>query len=116
MKKEKSINVVQFDNTENEKKINALKKLMKRETNEAYQLMEKAKKNYENVLKRFIINEITGEKNFERIRKESISMTLDSNCCTPWFDMCNDTAAEIIFLNEIIFIYEQDLLNPEELI
>ena len=116
MKKEKSLNVVQIDNTEKEKKLNAFNKLMKRETNEAYQLMEKAKKNYEDVLKRFIINEITGEQNFERIRKVSISMTIDSNCCTPWFDMCDDTELEVIFLIEMINLHLFDLINPEEMI
>jgi len=101
MNKTKSTNIKEF------------RKLLKVQTDESYKTYLKAQKNYVSVLKKFIKKQIASGSSYQLRHKQATVLCLDDQF-VPYWAFFEDLNNEIKVLDEIIWGYECELLNPEE--
>jgi hypothetical protein len=89
------------------------KKLLKLHTDESYKAYVKAQKKYLSVLTKFVKKEVAKDNNFEDLFGSSFQFCVENQNEMYWAWL-EDKNNEIKVLNNVIWSYEYELLNPEE--
>jgi hypothetical protein len=89
------------------------KKLLKLHTDESYKAYVKAQKKYLSVLTKFVKKEVAKDNNFDDLFGSSFQFCVENQNEMYWAWL-EDKNNEIKVLNNVIWGYEYELLNPEE--
>lgn len=95
------------------KKLKEFQKLLNVNTNDAYKEYVKAQKKYLSVLTKFVKKEVAKDNNFEDLFGSSFEYCMENQNEMYWA-WIEDKNNEIKVLNQVIWSYEDELLNPEE--
>jgi hypothetical protein len=89
------------------------RKLLKLHTDESHKAYLKAQKQYLSVLTKFVKKEVARDNNFEDLFGSSFEYCMENQNEMYWA-WIEDKNNEIKVLNNVIWSYEYELLNPEE--
>ncbi len=95
------------------KKLKEFRKLFNVNTNDAYKEYVKAQKKYLSILTKFVKKEVAKDNNFEDLFGSSFGYCIENQNEMYWA-WIEDKNNEIKVLNQVIWSYEYELLNPEE--